>query len=363
MIETPTQPQVGKIFTRLLKNNRLGSSYLFYGPAGCGKWQAAVEIAATVLANQDGQINQTALARSRKLIHPDLTVVFPMPSPKKLEERNEFVTFFRESKTANPYIPVNFGRVSNILKENVREFQVNLYKSPVEGGYRTAIFEKAETMPRTSFDILLKTIEEPPPNSLILILTDNFDRLPETIRSRCQKIRFKRTSPEFISDYLVNSKGLSREDAEFFTTLSFGSLSRAEQLVDTDFPEERETALTLLAMLFNKPLDQYWTEFQNLFNFFDKTKVENLLMIWQSLYHDISIIQSGGDNKSLINKDQEDKLVKLSNMVGSFENACNGLGNLLSLQKLFYRNINPLMAFFETSGRLKANLPPLEVRD
>ena len=363
MIETPTQPQVGKIFGRLLKNNRLGSSYLFYGPAGCGKWQAAVEIAGTVLAFQNGEIDQKALARARKLIHPDLSIVFPMPSPKKIEERNEFVAFFKESKIANPYVPVNFGRVSNILKESVREFQENLYKSPVEGGYRTAIFEKAETMPRTSFDILLKTIEEPPPNSLILILTDNFDRMPETIRSRCQKIRFKRTSPEFITDYLVNSRGLSTKDAEFFTTLSFGSLSRAEQLVDTDFPEERETALILLALLFTKPLDQYWTEFQNVFNLNDRTKIENLLMIWQSLYHDISVIQSGADIKNLINKDMEEKLVKLSNLVGSFENACNGLGNLLSLQKLFYRNISPLTAFFETSGRLKANLPPLEVRD
>jgi hypothetical protein len=363
MIETPIQPHVGRIFNRLIETGRLASSYLFYGPPGCGKWQAAVEIAVEILSKTDGGYDESAAMRVRKLVHPDLMIVFPMPAPKKEDEKREHINFFMESKVANPYLPVDFGKVSNILKDNVRDFQENLYKSPVEGGYRVAIFEKAETMPRTSFDILLKTIEEPPANSLIMLLTDNFDRMPETIRSRCQKIRFKRVSPEFISEFLHKEKSLEKNYAEFVSSLSFGSISQAEKLLESGFFEERDTAVMLLGYLLSHPLETFWTEFLGLVNLNDRGSLENLLMIWQTLYHDIAIILGKADREHIINKDQDKALAKLVNRVATFENAQKGLGNLLSMQKLSYRNISPVSAMFELAERLKTHQPPLAVRD
>jgi DNA polymerase-3 subunit delta' len=363
MIETQIQPRVGEIFNRLIENDRLASSYLFYGPPGSGKWQAAVEIAAVILSKTDDGYDDSSAMRVRKLVHPDLMVVFPMPAPKKEEEKREFINFFKEWKLEKPFLPVDFGRVSNILKENVRDFQQNLYKSPVEGGYRVAIFEKAETMPRTSFDILLKTIEEPPPNSLLMLLTDNFDRMPETIRSRCQKIRFKRVNPDFIRQYLLEEKGLDERKADFAASLASGSISRAEQLAESDFFEERDTAIMLLGYLLSHPLESFWTEFLGLVNLRDKARLENLMAIWQTLYHDLAIMLGEGDDKHIINKDQMKALRKLAGRVREFENARNGLGNILTMQKLSYRNINPQPAMFEIAQRLKEHQPPLQIRD
>jgi len=363
MIETPSQPNVGRIFNRLIEQNKLASSYLFYGPSGSGKWNAALEIAAEILTGVNDNIDSTAVNRVKKLIHPDLNIVFPMPSPKNPKEKAELVNFFRESKIESPYLPVNFGRVSNILKDNVREFQDNLHKSPVEGGYRVAIIEKSETMPKTSFDILLKTIEEPPPRSLIMLLSDNIDRLPDTIRSRCQKIRFKRVGQEIIIEYLVKTKELDPDHARFIASLSFGSFSRADKLVDSDFFDERETAIMLLGYLHSNPLESFWIEFLNMVNLRDKSRIDNLLMIWQTLYHDISIITVDAGTDHLINKDQEKNLTKIAKLIGSFENSRIGLANLLSLQRLFYRNLNPIPAFFETTERMKSNHPPVAVRD
>jgi DNA polymerase III subunit delta' len=363
MIETLSQPNVGRIFTRLIEQKKLASSYLFYGTSGSGKWFAALEIAAQILSGSGDKFDATAINRVKKLIHPDLKIVFPMPSPKNPKEKAELVSFFRESKIDSPYLPVNFGRVSNILKDNVRDFQDNLSKSSVEGGYRVAIIEKAETMPKNSFDILLKTIEEPPPDSLIMLLSDNIDRLPDTIRSRCQKIRFKRVGNDIIIDYLIKEKELDPDHARFIASLSFGSFSRADKLVDSDFFDERETALMLLGYLHSNPIESFWIEFQNMINLRDKSRIDNLLMIWQTLYHDISIITSGAGSDHLINKDQEKNLTKIAKLVGSFENSRNGLANLLSLQRIFYRNLNPIPAFFETAERMKSNLPQIPVRD
>jgi DNA polymerase-3 subunit delta' len=363
MIKTPIQPRIGEIFNRLIENNRLASSYLFYGPPGSGKWQAAVEIAAEILYRKDGDYDESAAIRVRKLVHPDLMIVFPMPAPKKEEEKREFITFFTEWKRENPYLPVDFGRVINILKENVRDFQQHLYKSPVEGKYRVGIFEKAETMPRNSFDILLKTIEEPPPNSLLMLLTDNFDRMPETIRSRCQKIRFKRVNPDFIRNYLIQDRGLDEIRADLVTSLASGSISRAEQLMESGFFEERDTAIMLLGYLLSHPLQSFWTEFLGLVNLRDKARLENLLAIWQTLYHDIAVLLGEGDEAHIINKDQMKALHKLAGRVREFEYARMGLNNLLAMQKLGYRNINPLPAMFETAQRLKSHQPPLEIRD
>jgi DNA polymerase-3 subunit delta' len=363
MIETPIQPHVERIFNRLIETGRLASSYLFYGPPGSGKWQAAIEIAAEMLSRRDDGYDESAAMRVRKLVHPDLMIVFPMPAPKKEDEKREYIDYFMKSKIANPYLPVNFEKVVNILKENVHDFQENLYKSPLEGGYRVAIFEKAETMPRTSFDVLLKTIEEPPANSLIMLLTDNFDRMPETIRSRCQKIRFKRVNPEFIADLLQKDKGLEKEYAEFVSSLSFGSISQAEKLLESGFFEERDTAVMLLGYLLSHPLESFWTEFIGLVNLNDRNTMQNMLMIWQTFYHDIAIILGEAGKEHIINKDQEKALAKLAHRVGTFENAQKGLGNLLSMHKLSYRNINPLPAMFELAERLKTHQPPLIVRD
>jgi DNA polymerase III delta prime subunit len=367
MIEIPAQPKIGALFTRLIEEKRLASSYLFYGSPGSGKWRAAVEIAATVLAVEGDLLESSSANRAKKLIHPDLQMIFPLPSTKETskgtEQKQEYLESIKEAKRANPYSQIKFEKVASIHADDIREMRKNLHKTAVEGGYRVAIIEKAEVMPPASFDIMLKIIEEPPSNSLIMLLTDNFDRMPETIRSRCQKIRFKRLPRDFIINYLIKEKKLDKENAEFISTLSFGSIDRAEKLIDSDFFDERETAVMLLGYLLSHPLDSFWTEFLNLVNLRDKSKVENLLMIWQTLYHDIALLASEADADRLINGDQEENLRKLTNMIGGFENARSGLGNLLSLQRLFYRNINPMIAFFDTAERLKSNQPPKTIRD
>ncbi len=365
MIDTPAQPRVGRIFERLISSERLASSYLFYGPSGSGKWHSAIQVAAEVLSEGDGN----AAERARKLLHPDLKIIYPTPTPRKKKkselelEIEEINSFFRESKLEDPFSPVKFDRAASIKMDNVREFQRELYKSPLESDYRVAIIEKAETMPKSSFDIMLKTIEEPPPKCLIIMLSDNFDRLPETIRSRCQKIRFKRIGPDFMTRYLIEQKNLDEENAKFIASLSFGSISRAEKLIESDFIEERETAVTLLGYLLSNPIDKFWLEFQGMINFRDRERVENLLVIWQTIYHDISLLSSGVDTRYLINRDHHKDIVKLAKLVGGFENSRKGMGNLLALQKMFYRNLNPLPSFYEVSQRLKSRLEPLEVRD
>ena len=82
MIQTPIQPRIGEIFNRLIEKNQLACSYLFYGPPGSGKWQAAIEIAAELLSRRDDGYDESSVMRVRKLVHPDLMILFPMPAPK-----------------------------------------------------------------------------------------------------------------------------------------------------------------------------------------------------------------------------------------------------------------------------------------
>jgi len=113
MIQTPIHPEIGELFTRLIANNRLASSYLFYGPPGAGKWSCALEIAGEVLSEGDPQI----INRVQKLVHPDLSLIYPMPSPRKVADRDEFINHFLESKLNYPFLPVVYDRPANILKE------------------------------------------------------------------------------------------------------------------------------------------------------------------------------------------------------------------------------------------------------
>ncbi|MBD3383253.1 MAG: hypothetical protein GF404_13825 [candidate division Zixibacteria bacterium] len=361
------QPEISALFERLIQSGRLASSYLFYGPAGCGKWKTARAVCARFLAGDRATFEPDQQQRVLNLNHPDLSLIYPLPptrdTAKGREERDKYVNHYRDRRLSSPYSPVTYDKSSSIHLDDIRDFQRHISRAPVESDFRTAIIDRAEASLPAGFDILLKTIEEPPPNSLIILVSDNYERLPETIRSRCQKIRFKRIETEAIALHLRESAGLSADEADLMARLSFGSLARAEELADSDFLSQRETAVSLLAYLFTRSFEKFWLEFTGMINFFDRNQIDSLLAIWQTLYHDIALKSAGAGDDKLLNRDLSPVLTKLAKEIGSFEHARHGLGNLLSLKRLFYRNLSPELAFYETTHRLKKRLPTMPVRD
>jgi DNA polymerase-3 subunit delta' len=158
---------------QLLEADRLPHGMLLQGNQGLGKADFSVAMANAVLCMSPLDDHQACgRCKSCRLLaaetHPDLHHLVPKAPPK--------------SKSKNP--------VMSIRIDDIRDLCTTLNQTSLYGGYRVAIIEQAEYLTLSAANSLLKTLEEPGQNVLILLTTSRSNRLPVTIRSRCQTLRF-----------------------------------------------------------------------------------------------------------------------------------------------------------------------------
>lgn len=225
--------EVVERFRRALKRRRLASSFLFAGPAGIGKRSMAVKLAQALLCatrpeeDLDPCGHCPACVQVAAGTHPDLDVV-AKPDDRSLIPL-ELLIGDKEHR----------GRQGLCHKISLK---------PYQGGRKIAIVDDADLLNPEGANSLLKTLEEPPPRSvLILIATSPAKQLP-TIRSRCQLVRFRPLPPEVVAELLI-SRGLVQDphQAQRLARYAEGSLQRAIELADPELWEFRNTLLGRLA--------------------------------------------------------------------------------------------------------------------
>lgn len=141
--------------------------------------------------------------RVQKLIHPDIHFVFPVAGDKNPVSL-QFIAQFRELLLSNPYFKENQmysaigieGKQGNISVAEARSILDRLSLSAVEGGYRTVVMYLPERMNVASANALLKMVEEPPQNTLFVLVTHAPEKVLVTISSRCLHLRVMPLSPE-----------------------------------------------------------------------------------------------------------------------------------------------------------------------
>jgi DNA polymerase-3 subunit delta' len=129
---------------------------------------------------------------------------------------------------------------TDVLIEQVRDLIDGLGVKPARGPRRVAILDDAETLNLPAQNALLKTLEEPPGDTLILLVADNERALLDTIRSRTRPVRFAPLAVEEIAAVLVTRAGLAPDHAKAVARLARGSIERALELAQGDEPPTRE---------------------------------------------------------------------------------------------------------------------------
>jgi len=191
---------------------RASHAYLFHGPPGAGKRDAAVALAATLLS-QGAPNPADAARRVGAGVHPDFTRVVPSGAAEML--------------VADIEEPVVLGAT----------------RTPFESHKRVFVLEQADTMSDTVANKLLKTLEEPPEFVHLVLVTDRFADVLPTIVSRCQAVRFEPPSPAQLRDLLARA-GAGPEQADACARLGLGDASRAKRLALGDGPALRHAAET-----------------------------------------------------------------------------------------------------------------------
>jgi DNA polymerase III delta prime subunit len=116
-------------------------------------------------------------------------------------------------------------------------------------GWRVAVLDDAHHMTEAAENAFLKTLEEPPPNTLLILITSEALSLLPTTLSRCARVVFDSLPSELVARFLVERQGIPAADAELVASLSGGSIGKALELGELDFTERRRFAEKLLTAI------------------------------------------------------------------------------------------------------------------
>jgi DNA polymerase-3 subunit delta' len=228
-------------FEHALSAGRLAGSYLFEGAPGAGQEQAAIELAAGVIVGDTDLANPDA-RRVRRYAHPDLLYVLPVLKPASrswsdMSAEDIFELFRAEQarKADDPYAQPDYGKKPAIPVKALRELLKMLSTRPFEGRGRALILRDADAMDSHGQDTLLKTLEEPPPGRVIVLISSRPEAMLPTVRSRCQRVPFD-PLPASLIQSVLEDRGLAPARAELLATLADGSVELAVQLAAAEPP-------------------------------------------------------------------------------------------------------------------------------
>jgi DNA polymerase III subunit delta' len=220
-------------FRRALQRNRLASTFLFIGPEGIGKRTFAWKLAQAFLCEN---IPEQHLEPCGECPACQQVVAGTHPD----------VDFVRKPDDA-AFLPLELliGDDQHRMQEGLC---YNIALKPYSNKRRIAIIDDADYFRVEAANCLLKTLEEPPPKSIIILLGTSEQRQLPTIRSRCQIIRFNALTSQDIAQLLVQQGVVSSvPQAESLAIRANGSLTQAIELMENDFEEFRTDFLTFLA--------------------------------------------------------------------------------------------------------------------
>jgi len=298
------------VLSRALANGRIAHAYLFHGPEGIGKRLVALALARAIVCDeQRGCGNCVACRKIDHQNHPDLHILEPDGNSIKIEQ--------------------------------VRSIQRDLNLKPLESPRKICLIDEAELMTVGAANSLLKTLEEPRGDTLIILLSSQPNRLLETIRSRCQAIPFTRHPNSRIQAELEKQLGIEATESHILAALSEGSFKKAFGKDRELYLEERRELLKTLTGLSPGSILPILDFAEKLAA--DKMVLPDILEIFQAFYRDILLTLQGRSEEELVNLDLKEKI----NRTAAKENLMSILAKLEALSEVhrqFDRNVNRQLA-------------------
>lgn len=201
-----------------------------------------------------------------------------------------------------------------IKVDQIRHASEFVSQSSWHGEYRIVIINPAQLMNLNAANALLKTLEEPAPGALIILINTQDQKLPATILSRCQRIVFRRPQHQaahaWLQSQLARSEMTTTLEVDLLLALANGAPLAALQLVEGDLLTVRQECYTVLARLQQRTLDPLLAS-QGM-QAYETMVLIDLLLSWTS---DLLRLQLGGDAVQLVNRDYAPALRALRSVV------------------------------------------------
>lgn len=343
------QEKAINILLRTLQRGRIPSAYLFAGESGIGKKFTALNLAKAL--NCLNGCNALSVMRNEI---KDRNTSQITHHASRLDACDKCSSCKKIDSGIHPDIQIISPEGGQIRIEEIRKIEGALSLKAFEGRWKVVIVEEADTMNLFAANAFLKTLEEPPIGSLIILISSLPDRLPETIRSRCSRINFTPLSYEackkvikiaISQQSILNSQ--KYEDLEsrlsILTNLSMG---RPGLAVSSDLLEEREWFLKLFREMMEAEKDS-WTSKEEMEKWFEYVFI---------FLRDLTITKITKDRKNLINIDIADFIKEFCNDI-DLKVIIKNYQKLNTLKGYFNFNLNKSLTWNYTGSLLRLLKP------
>jgi DNA polymerase-3 subunit delta' len=302
--------QIG-VLTRALGSGRLAHAYLFSGIEGIGKRSTAIAFVQALNCNAEGTDSCGSCGSCRKIensCHPDVWIVRAEGHTIKIDQ--------------------------------VRAIQEPIAFRPYEGKRKVVLLEDAEKMTLQASNALLKVLEEPPKDTIFILVTSKPHALAPTILSRCQKLKFQPLSVVSIMRVLKERADQDKKRHYLSATLAEGSLGRAIELSCGDILERRETLIRGVMGFRDGRLARIleWAESLGT----DRTEAASDIELLQIWFRDLMVVKAGVPSR-IINSDLAREIEESASGL-TWDELVKGLGALKVVKNALAKNVNARIA-------------------
>jgi DNA polymerase-3 subunit delta' len=197
------QPLVARFLSTAVRGAHLNHAYLFIGPVGSGKTEAAISLARSALCRNRGTDRCDDCIRVLRRAHPDLHVIEP-------------------------------EGVEGYLAAQIRDLIHDVTLAPVRSDAKVYVLTRADLLTGASANAFLKTLEEPPSSTIFILMARTAESVLETLRSRCQILAFRYIPEVEAVGVLAETTGANEEQARIALAAVGGSTMRAREFLRSD---------------------------------------------------------------------------------------------------------------------------------
>ncbi|MCB9034752.1 MAG: hypothetical protein H6553_13005 [Chitinophagales bacterium] len=288
------QEKVKSHLLQQVNKDAIPHAQLFLSSLGAGALPIALAFAQYIVCTNKSENDScgvcAACVKASKLIHPDIHFTFPVikkSGSNKPSLSNDYLPAFRNAVISNPYIDEiswlstinDEAKQGNITADECRQIIKNLNLKSFESPYKIQIIWMAEALKKEG-NILLKLLEEPTPNTVLILIAENQEAILSTIYSRCQIVKINAIDDAIVFEAL-KQKGVDEQKAERIAFLSNGNYSEALQLTEKEIDQD-----TLLLQEWFKHTIQFNTYALNKWiDNYSKMSRENIKTFFKYILH------------------------------------------------------------------------------
>jgi DNA polymerase-3 subunit delta' len=329
------QERVIEMLTGSLCNDRIAHAYLFKGEDGIGKKLTATGFAKTL--NCQNPVHGSQLTADSREKHSFIIDCCDICS-----------SCTKIDKASHPDVVSLAPEDGQIKVGVIRTLAESLSFKAFEGKWKIVIIDEADTLNQSAANAFLKTLEEPPGQSIIILISSKPELIPSTIRSRCQIINFSPLPSVELSELIENKYSNKKGEITAAQAMLLGLISggRPGWALDKDLIKTRDRTFSEFHLLLSRVDEDLWPDRDAMEEWFD----------WVQLWlRDIAVFRVTGKNDLLINQDLEKQIRDISRKTG--------LKDILKLSDIFYTirkslryNLNKQLTLFHTHLLLKRHI-------